>query len=176
MYKSLNISLHELLFPLFIWIFGILIVPVTQLTELINPGSFTIVVYEGINSSFYLDVVIIFSNNLALGLMMVYLGYFTFGLFSLAATIFNSIMLGSIITDFLKYSSIEKLIGGMIHAPFEIFALSAFAAIGLKNLWMIDKLFRGVDFKLDEIPSLKSLYLPVIILFISSIIESLFRL
>jgi uncharacterized membrane protein SpoIIM required for sporulation len=175
MLKNLNISVLEFLFPLSIWIFGVLAVAATQLDNSVIHDNFQVVNITIIENSFLFDFFIIFLNNFMLGLLLVYLGYFSFGLFSLFSTCFNSFMFGSLILDFLKYNSIIELLNMMIHALFEIVSFSIFAAIGLKNLWIIGDVFDKPTFELTSLPRLNCLYLLIGLLVLSSVLESFFR-
>ena len=168
-----NVTFMEFLLPLSLWILGVIFVFNTLPSSTI---SFEIVPLGKSESNyFFFDVIKIFLNNLLVGVFLTYIGYITFGLFPIFVSLWNGIILGSIMNDFLKYYPLEKLIAGMFHAPFEISALSIFAGLGLRNFWLIDNIFRNGNIHLKKMPGLNDLLFPTILLSISSIVEVYFN-
>lgn len=171
MLKMPDVSYMEVMLPFSLWILGIALVftaiPTTDIVayEIFPP------VEELQHNGFLFDTLKLFFNNLLVGFFLAYVGYFTFGLFSIFVSLWNGIMLGSIIFDFLKIFTLNDLFLGMLHAPLEILALSIFAGIGLRNFWIIDDLIKNQKLKLKNIPGLKELFVPTLLLTVSSIIE-----
>jgi uncharacterized membrane protein SpoIIM required for sporulation len=169
MLKIPNVTFMEVLLPLSLWILGVIFVFNTMPPSDI---SFEIIPLEDLEyNHFFIDVLKIFFNNLLVGVFLTYIGYITFGLFSIFVSLWNGVILGSILFDFLKYYPVEELISRMLHAPFEILALSIFAGLGLKNFWLIEDLVKNQNINLKKIPGFNDLLIPMLLLVLSSIIE-----
>lgn len=122
------------------------------------------------NFSFYN----IFFTNLIVGLMIVYGGFFTFGLLSIAIWFWN------IIIVYLIYSNIQytdehfyNVLYYSKHFFFELYGFVLFTKISLRSTKFIKAIYLNNEVIFDLKPKLHELIYPIFILFISSIIEVL---
>lgn len=117
---------------------------------------------------------IIFLNNLSVGLLLSLGGYLSGGLLTVSVLFWNGFVLTEIIL-----TSMTLEIGGyfilyslIFHAPLEIYSFLLLSSIGMKGFRIIKKIILNKDLNSMSFPKYKQFIPPLIILFISAIIES----
>lgn len=116
----------------------------------------------------------IFLNNLIVGLIISVGGYFSGGLLVLIIIFWNAFFLTEIIqTSLVLKLPFNEIIYGLIyHGPTEILAFLLFGAIGLNGWEFYKRLFYENKVTCSELASIKLLYIPILLLIFSAIIES----
>lgn len=117
----------------------------------------------------------IFSNNIIVGMIISIAGFATGGIITVSVFAWNGFTLG------LLYKSLQNnfIYGETIfwthtlpHAPSEILAFCLFGCIGLKGYKFWNLLFTSSSINTKLIPETKEFFIPVILLFISALIET----
>lgn len=117
---------------------------------------------------------IIFTNNLIVGVLLSLGGYLSGGLLSFIILFWNGFFLSEIIqTSTVLAIKIDTLLYSLIfHAPLEIYSFLLFSSIGIRGFYIVKDIFRNKNLGALTFPKTNQFIPPVIILFISAIIES----
>lgn len=115
----------------------------------------------------------IFLNNLLVGLVLAYLGYLSAGILTSLVLFWNGFLLAVIMV--LGYYNLEfnQMLYLTKHIPLELYALFLFAEFGFKGFTFYKKIILTNNFDYSELLKFKKLVVPVILLFIASIIETI---
>ncbi|SFH85091.1 stage II sporulation protein M [Halpernia frigidisoli] len=126
-------------------------------------------IYGDTNKNFFQ----IFLNNLFIGFLLSILGFLSGGLLTILILFWNGYLLSIVysmafyslnITDILYYSK---------HIPIELFALMLFSNIGYKGFYFYKDFLINRNLTKTYLPKISDFIIPISLLFISSIIESL---
>ncbi len=112
-------------------------------------------------------------NNLVVGLFISIGGYLSAGFLVLIILFWNSFFLTEIIQSSLVLKiSINEILHSLIyHGPIEILAFLLFGKIGLDGLKFYSRIFKKNEINIQEL-KIKYFLMPIILLFISAVIES----
>ena len=115
----------------------------------------------------------IFVTNLMVALILALLGFLSFGLISIFGSIHNGFILAIHLNDFLVKYNLNSLYKVMLHAPTEFLAFCYFGAIGILGFNNLKNLLDNKQYKFfDCMPSFKFFIFPIVLLLISSLVES----
>ena len=118
------------------------------------------------------DFIFVLSNNLGVAILLLVLGYFSFGFFTLLLSVYNGYLLGIISHFYLLENEVSTLLLNLKHAPSEIIALCIFGAIGL-NGYSYNLKLKTLDEFLHLIRSYKNhIFFALTLLILSAYIET----
>lgn len=115
----------------------------------------------------------IFLNNLTVGFLISFGGYFSGGFLAAVILFYNGYLLIEIIQTAitLNVSNKEILYGLIFHGPIEILALLLFGVIGLQGCKFYFRILKKNTISISELNNKQNFFLPIILLFISGLIE-----
>lgn len=158
---------------LFFWISGVF---------LASNLTYTVPIVDQAVNSVYKSMSIgevfcdLFKTNIVVGLLCCYLGYATAGLLAVFILIFNGYLFGMALCVIAKLQHHEVLEFGLLiklfgHVPFEIISFCLFGMYGLSGFNFVLNLISNKEI-LSDVPSLKSILFPFVLLVIAAIIET----
>jgi uncharacterized membrane protein SpoIIM required for sporulation len=113
----------------------------------------------------------IFLNNLIVGLMLSYLGFFTGGVLTAVLLILNGFFVSTIYGYGLNFMPFEDILYYSKHVPIEPIALFLFSKIGFSGYGFMKNILSGKEMDMDLLPRVRELMIPSLLLFLASIIE-----
>ena len=120
-----------------------------------------------------LDFFDIFLNNIIVGIMLSYIGFFTGGILTATLLIFNGFFVSTIYAYGISLMTFEDVLYYSKHAPIELIGLFLFSRIGFKGYEFFKSILFKKEIDMKLLPSAKKTILPSLLLFIASIIEVL---
>jgi len=115
----------------------------------------------------------IFLNNLIVGLMLSYLGFFTGGVLTAILLIFNGFLVSTIYGYGMHFMPFEEILYYSKHIPIELIALFLFSKIGFSGYGFMKNILSGKEMDMDLLPRVRELMIPSLLLFLASTIEVL---
>lgn len=158
---------------LFFWITGVFLA--SNLTYIVPIADQAVnSVYKSM--SFWGVFSFLFKTNIAVGLLCCYMGYATVGLMTVFILIFNGYLFGMALFVIVKLQHHEVLEFGLLiklfgHVPLEIVSFCLFGMHGLAGFNFVLNLISNKEI-VSDVPSLKSILFPFMLLVIAAIIES----
>ncbi len=119
------------------------------------------------------DFLDIFFNNLFVGAILSIFGFLSGGLATILVLFWNGYLLGIVYVLALRILHIEDILYFSKHIPFEIIGLILFSKIGLKGFLFFKEVLLYKKVNRLMIPEINQFILPISLLFIASIIETL---
>ena len=115
----------------------------------------------------------IFLNNLTVGFLISFGGYFSGGFLAAVILFYNGYLLIEIVQTAITLNVSNKAIlyGLIFHGPIEIFAFLLFGMIGLQGWKFYFRIFKMNTISIFELKNTQNFFLPIILLFISGFIE-----
>ena len=115
----------------------------------------------------------IFLNNLIVGLMLSYLGFFTGGVLTAILLIFNGFLVSTIYGYGIHFMPFEDILYYSKHVPIELVALFLFSKIGFSGYDFMKSILSRKVVNMDSLPRVRKLMFLTLLIFIASIIEIL---
>lgn len=115
----------------------------------------------------------IFLNNLIVGLILSIFGFLSGGLVTIIVLFWNGYILSIIFNLALNLLETIEILYYSKHIPIEIIGLILLSSIGFKGFLFYKEVFFQKKINLKIIPKSNEFILPVSLLFIASIIETL---
>ncbi|MHA8092453.1 stage II sporulation protein M [Aquirufa regiilacus] len=160
---------------LFFWISGVFLA--SNLTYIIPIADQAVnSVYESM--SFWEVFCYLFKTNITVGLLCCYMGYATAGLMTVFILMFNGYLFGMALFVIAKLQHHEVLEFGLLiklfgHVPLEIISFCLFGMYGLSGFnFVLNSNSNSNKEILSDLPSIKSILFPFVLLVIAAIIES----
>lgn len=124
-----------------------------------------------INTGFnFLDI---FLNNLIVGLIISVFGFLSGGLITTVVLFWNGYILSIVYSMAFNILEIQEILYYSKHIPLEFIALILLSSVGYKGFFFYKEAFIQKKLNLNLIPKVNEFALPVSLLFIASIIETL---
>jgi len=120
--------------------------------------------------SLFLDI---FLNNLLVGLMLSVFGFITGGMLSVVILFWNGYLLGIIYSAVFSIVPWSDIVYNSKHIPTELYALIIFATLGFQGFHFCKALLVERKICKQHIPKMKKTIFPIILLFVSAILEVL---
>lgn len=118
------------------------------------------------------DFVNIFITNSVVGLVLSIAGFFTGGILTLLIIVWNILLFWLLYSIALSNNNnISTILYLLKDAPLEIYALALFSIIGFRGFKFYRKLIKLQVFDNELLPNIKELTLPIILIFLASLIE-----
>lgn len=115
----------------------------------------------------------IFINNLIVGLILSVFGFLSGGLITIVVLFWNGYILSIIYGFATQLLNYQEILYYSKHIPLEFLAFILLSSIGFKGFLFYKKTYTQKKPDLERIPKLKEFILPITLLFIASIIETL---
>lgn len=115
----------------------------------------------------------IFLNNLTVGIILSIFGFLSGGIVTIFVLFWNGYILSIIFNMAFNLIEIKEILYYSKHIPLEIIGLLLLSSIGLRGFNFYREAFFRKKINLNIIPKSNEFVLPVILLFIASIIETI---
>lgn len=115
----------------------------------------------------------IFLNNLIVGLILSILGFLSGGLITIIVLFWNGYILSIIYNMAFNLLDSKEIFYYSKHIPLEMIGLILLSSIGFKGFFFYKEVFLEKKINLKIIPKSSEFALPILLLFIASIIETL---
>lgn len=118
--------------------------------------------------------IVIFTNNLIVGLLLSLGGYLSGGLLSIIILFWNGFFLSEIIQISIALAiEMDTILYSLIyHAPLEIYSFLLFSSVGIRGFYIVKDIYLNKNKGALSLPKITEFIPPTFILFISAIIES----
>lgn len=112
----------------------------------------------------------IFKNNIFIGILLSFGGFYSFGLLTAGLLMWNGMLFGALLklALFINFPVPEIFKTILIHGPLEIFAVCCFSSQGLAGMHRL----RDSNREFEQRPTALTLRLPISILFVAAVLES----
>lgn len=156
-----------------IFIFGFLLYEPQQVIDSTTNSNYNFDVAELNNFNTGILFIDIFINNLIICFFIAFFGYISGGLVSLIVIFWNGFLLSMFVKTGYLLISMSDFIYFSKHIPLELFSIFLFANFGLNGFEFYKRLIIKKEIHLIHKREITRLLLPLALLLISSIIETL---
>ncbi|MBW4360198.1 stage II sporulation protein M [Flavobacterium taihuense] len=170
---------------LFAWLLGVFIafnmyhsfMKASENQQIISNNHKKNKVFANINKSaeypYFSRVSDLFIHNLCVAFLLSIGGLFTAGSLSIIVLVYNGFLATSTILYVSNYQKLTFILSRLWHAPFEIVALIWFASIGLSGATLFSRFLKKEKILFYDLYLFKSVWKPMILLFIAALIEAI---
>lgn len=126
-------------------------------------------IYGDTNKNFFQ----IFLNNLFIAFLLSVLGFLSGGILTILILFWNGYLLSIVYSEAFHSLTFTDILYYSKHIPLELFALMLFSNIGYKGFYFYKEFFINKNISVNYLPKMSNFLLPICLLFISAVIESL---